>query len=115
VDDLSATFTNPSQALTRVAISEHTIANGFNEDIVYYGDSLGDVTVASTTNLNQASPTPTNFTISLPTVLNAFGTLNSDYVIVITGLAVEPAAGLTAFANVNGASAPYAGQVGEVL
>jgi signal transduction histidine kinase len=34
------TFTNPAQALTRVAISEHTIANGFNEDIVYYRDAV---------------------------------------------------------------------------
>ena len=115
IDDLSATLTNPSQALTRVAISEHTIANGFNEDIAYYGDSLGNVTVVSTTNLNQTSPTPTKFTINLPTVLNAFGSLNSDNVIVITGLAVEPAADLTSFANVNGNYASYAGQVGEVL
>jgi len=115
VDDLSATFTNPSQALTRVAISEHTIANGFSEDIAYYGDSIGNVTVVSTTNLNQTSPTPTKFTISVPTVLNAFGTLESDNVIVITGLAVEPVADLTAFANVNGSFAPYAGKVGEVL
>ena len=45
IDDLSATFTKPSQVLTRVAISEHTIANGFPEDIAYYGDSLGNVTV----------------------------------------------------------------------
>ena len=102
IDDLSATLTNPSQALTRVAMSEHTIANGFNEDIAYYGDSLGNVTVVSTTNLNDPSPTPTKFTINLPTVLNAFGNLNSDNVIVITGLAVEPAADLTSFANVNG-------------
>jgi hypothetical protein len=115
IDDLSATLTNPSQALTRVAISEHTIANGFNEDIAYYGDSLGNVTVVSTTNLNQTSPTPTKFTINVPTVLNAFGSLNSDNVIVITGLAVEPAADLTSFANVNGNYASYAGQVGEVL
>ena len=115
IDDLSATFTNPSQALTRVAISEHTIANGFNEDIAYYGDSLGNVTVVSTTNLNQTSPTPTKFTINLPTVLNAFGSLNSDNVIVITGLAVEPAADLTSFSNVNGNYSSYAGLVGEVL
>ena len=115
IDDLSATLTNPSQALTRVAISEHTIANGFNEDIAYYGDSLGNVTVVSTTNLNRSSPTPTKFTINLPTVLNAFGNLNSDNVIVITGLAVEPAADLTSFANVNGNFASFAGKVGEVL
>lgn len=111
IDDLSSTLSNPSQALTRVAISEHTIANGFNEDIAYYGDSLGNVTVVSTTDLNQASPTPTKFTINLPTVLNAFGTLNSNNVIVVTGLAVEPTADLTSFANVNGSFASFAGKV----
>jgi hypothetical protein len=115
IDDLSATLTNPSQALTRIAMSEHTIANGFNEDIAYYGDSLGNVTVVSTTNLNDPSPTPTKFTINLPTVLNAFGNLNGNNVIVITGLAVEPAADLTSFANVNGNFASFAGKVGEVL
>lgn len=115
IDDLSATLTNPSQALTRVAISEHAIANGFNEDIAYYGDSLGNVTVVSTTNLVQASPTPAKFTINVPTVLNAFGNLNGNNVMVITGLAVEPAADLGSFANVNGSFARYAGKVGEVL
>jgi hypothetical protein len=115
IDDLSATLTNPSQALTRVAISEHTIANGFTEDIAYYGDSLGNVTVASTTSLTDASPTPNKFTINLPTVLNAFGTLGSNNVIVITGLAVEPVADLSSFANVNGSFASFAGKVGEVL
>ncbi len=115
LDDLSTTFTNPSQVLTRVAVSEHTIANGFKEDIAYYGDSVGNVTVVSTTNLNLISPTPTRFTMNLPTILNAFGSLNSDDVIVITGLAVEPAADLTSFSNVNGSYASYAGLTGEVL
>jgi hypothetical protein len=68
--------------LTRVAVSEHTIANGFNEDIAYYGDSVGNVTVVWTTNLNLISPTPTSFTMNLPTILNVFGSLNSDDVIV---------------------------------
>ena len=115
IDDLSATFTRPSQVLTRVAISEHTIANGFAEDIAYYGDSVGNVVVASTTNLTAVSPTPTKFTINLSTVLNAFGNLNSDDEVAITGLAVEPAADLTSFANVNGSYASYAGRVGEIL
>ena len=71
--------------------------------------------VASTTNLTAVSPTPTKFTINLPTVLNAFGNLNSDDEVAITGLAVEPAADLTSFANVNGSYASYAGRVGEIL
>jgi len=115
IDDLSATFTKPSQALTRVALSEHTIANGFTEDIAYYGDSIGNVTVASTTSLTAVSPTPNKFTINLPTALNAFGSLDSDDEVTITRLAVEPAADLSSFANVNDNYASYAGLVGEIL
>src|ERR1700685_1579171 len=112
IDDLSATFTKPSQALTRVALSEHTIANGFTEDIAYYGDSIGNVTVASTTSLTAVSPTPNKFTINLPTALNAFGSLDSDDEVTITRLAVEPAAALSSFANVNDNYASYGGLVG---
>jgi hypothetical protein len=115
IDDLSATFTRPSQTLTRVVISKHTIANRFPEDIAYYGDSVGNVTVAATTTLTAVLPTPIKFTINLPTVLNAFGNLNSDDEVAITGLAVEPAADLTSFANVNGSFASFAGRVGEIL
>ena len=89
VDDFSQKqIVNPGGTLeftiTREAISEHTLANGFNEDIFYYGDSFGNVYVASTTNLNSAFPTPNVITINLPTVLNAFGSLNSDDQIVVT-------------------------------
>jgi len=34
-------------SLTRTAISEHTIANGFNENIYYYADSFGNVYVSA--------------------------------------------------------------------
>src|ERR1700733_11639329 len=41
--------TGPNEfQLTRAAISEHTIANGFPEDIFYYGDSFGNVYVNAT-------------------------------------------------------------------
>ena len=53
--------------------------------------------------------------LSLPTILNAFGKLNSDDQIVITGLGVNPVADLTSFSNVNGAYAGYAGKIGEIL
>src|SRR6185295_15649991 len=54
--------------------------------------------------------------INLPTVLNAFGSLTSDDQVTITGLAVNPVADLSGFANVNGAYAPqFAGVTGEVL
>ncbi len=102
--------------LTRTAISEHTIANGFSEDVFYYGDSAGNVYVASTTNVSLLSPTPTLFTINLPTILGAFGTLNGDNQIVVTGLAVNPVADLTSFPNVAGSTYnSFASQTGEIL
>jgi hypothetical protein len=104
----------PGQTLTRLAVSEHTIANGFAENVFYYGDSLGNVTVGSAdTTINGLINS--SFVINLPTVLNAFGSLDSDDQIVVTGLAVSPVADLTSFANVNGNFAPFAGQVGEIL
>ncbi len=108
------TFTNPAAFVTREAISEHTIANGFAENIFYYGDSAGNVVVGSgdTTNGGLIN---NSFTINLPTALNAFGTLNSNSQIVITGLAVSPVADLTSFANVNGSYAGFSGQIGEIL
>jgi hypothetical protein len=49
VADVSSTQV-PGQTLTRFAISEHTMANGFAENLFYYGDSLGNVTVGADTN-----------------------------------------------------------------
>ncbi|HUK92025.1 MAG TPA: hypothetical protein VLZ81_16615, partial [Blastocatellia bacterium] len=120
VDDFSGKIptgpTGPSEfQLTRAAISEHTIANGFPEDIFYYGDSFGNVYVNATTSLTLATPAPNVFTINLPTVLNAFGSLNSDDQVVVTGLAVSPVVDLTSFSNVNGSFASFAGLIGEVL
>ena len=116
VDDLANSFTSSSQVLTRVAISEHTIANGFTEDVLYYGDSLGNVTVAATNNVQQSPPTPNKFTMNLPTLLtNAFGSLQSNDQIAITGLAVEPVADLSSFANVNGGFSSFNGLTGEIL
>src|SRR5262249_41182528 len=101
--------------IARAAISEHTMANGFNEDIFYYADSFGNIYVAATTNLTQQTPTPNVFQLNLPTLTNAFGLLASDDQIVITGLAVSPVTDLSSFANVNGAYASYRNQVGEIL
>ncbi len=109
-----AELADPTQGfVTRVAISEHTIANSFNEDIFYYGDSLGNVNVVATSSLTGG--TPTVFTINLPTQVNAFGTLNSDSHVVITGLAVSPVTDLTSFFNVNGGFTAFNGQIGEIL
>jgi hypothetical protein len=103
----------PGQTLTRFAISEHTVANGFAENLFYYGDSLGNVTVGADT--NNDGLIDTSFVINLPTTLNAFGTLNGDEQIVVTGLTVNPVADLTSFSNVNGSFASYSGQIGEIL
>jgi hypothetical protein len=96
IADATATLV-PGQTLTRFAISEHTIANGFAENVFYYGDSLGNVTVGAYTNADTLNDglIDTSFVINLPTVLNAFGTLDSDDQIVVTGLAVSPVADLT--------------------
>jgi hypothetical protein len=107
--------------LTRTAVSEHTIANGFNENIFYYGDSVGNVYFVSSTNLTSVFPAPTAFPLNLPTALiaNAGFSLSSDSRIVITGLAVNPVADLTSFflasPFVYGPFSVFLGQVGEIL
>lgn len=106
-------------ALTRSAISAHTYANGFDENIYYYGASDGSVAVAVDYNPD-VSPDPIGstddgVTIHLPTALHAFLDLQSDIQVVVTGLCVNPVADLTTFADVNPAYAPFAGKIGEIL
>src|SRR6185295_17674805 len=50
VDDFSFVEPDIDQSLTRVAISEHTVANGFAENVYYYGDTLGNFWVGTDTN-----------------------------------------------------------------
>ncbi|MEW6131014.1 MAG: hypothetical protein AB1757_28545, partial [Acidobacteriota bacterium] len=107
VDDFSGIEPDIDFSLTRAAISEHTVANGFAENVFYYGDSVGNVWVGvDTTGDGRVDQL---LQINLPTVLNAFGTINSDDQVTITGLAVNPVADLGSFGNVNGA---YAGNFG---
>lgn len=119
VADLSAAEPEIDATLTRTAVSAHTFANGFNENVYYYGDSVGNVIVGADTNPSVifAGPPAVDATtlLHLPTLMNAFGSLNSDDQIVITGLCVNPVADLTSFPNVNGSFAPFAGQIGEIL
>jgi hypothetical protein len=100
-------------SLTRTAFSEHSIANGFNANVFYYGDTFGNVYVTADTMTNTAVFTTT--VINLPTIINAFGLLNSNDQIVVTGLAVNPVADLTSFPNVNGGFSNFNGLVGEIL
>ncbi len=114
--DLSASDLPAGWMLTRTAMSEHTVANGFTSSVYYYGDSLGNVYVGVDTNTGFGTSSVVTYTVvNLPTVLNAFGNLNSDDQIVITGLGVNPVADLTSFANVNGSYAGFAGKIGEIL
>jgi hypothetical protein len=113
VDDFSPTEPDIDFTLTRTAISEHTIANGFAENIFYYGDSVGNVWIGADTDGNGSADSI--FQINIPTQLNAFGTVLSDDQITITGLAVNPVADLQSFPNVNGSYTPFAGQIGEIL
>jgi hypothetical protein len=113
LDDFSFVEPDIDFVLTRAAISEHTFANGFTENVYYYGDSVGNVWIGVDTTLD--GQIDVVHQINLPTQLNAFGTVLSDDQIAITGLAVSPVADLTSYANVNGAYAPYAGLTGEIL
>ena len=125
VDDFSSVESDIDVELTRTAISEHTVANGFNENVYYYGDSVGNVWVGVDTNPTQqaGAAVDTILQINLPTVLNAFGTINSDDQVTITGLAVNPVADLGSFSHVNGSFSPTFGPtaagtpgvIGEIL
>jgi hypothetical protein len=75
VDDFSGVESDIDASLTRTAISEHTAANGFDENVYYYGDSLGNVWVGVDTDLDGG--VDSILQINLPTVLNAFGTLKA--------------------------------------
>ncbi|HMG35363.1 MAG TPA: hypothetical protein VKM94_15595 [Blastocatellia bacterium] len=108
IDDFSGVEVDPDQTLTRTAISEHTIANGFLENVFYYGDSIGNVWVAIDIDGNGTQDQILQ--INLPTVLNIFGSLMSDDQVTITGLAVNPVADLTSFGY-----APLSGVTGEIL
>lgn len=117
VDDLSGNESEIDATLTRSAISAHTYANGFNENVYYYGDSQGNVFVGVDTDLTSTNVRSVDqvHRIHLPTVLNAFGDIDSDDQVVVTGLCVSPVADLTSFPRVNGAFSFFDGVVGEML
>lgn len=114
--DLSTMDMPEGWMLTRAAASEHTFSTGFTSTVYYDGDSLGNVYVGvDTSNSFGTGTIMTTTVLNLPTILNAFGNLNSDDQIVITGLAVNPVADLTSFSNVNSSFAPFDGKIGEIL
>ncbi len=119
VDDFSSVEVDIDLTQTRTAVSAHTVANGFNENIYYYGDSAGNVSVGVDSDPGSSSTASGQvdqvLQINLPTVLNVFGTLQSDDQVVVTGVCVSPVVDLTAWPNVSGAFAPFANQIGEAL
>src|SRR6476660_6479022 len=50
IDDFSFLEPESDQSLTRTAISEHTVANGFPENVYYYGDSVGNFWIGTDVN-----------------------------------------------------------------
>jgi hypothetical protein len=120
VDDFSFVETDIDQSLTRVAISEHTVANGFAENVYYYGDTLGNLWVGTDTNPGGGSGSSgpqidSVLQVNLPELLNTGSSggftlpfsFCADDQIAITGIAVNPVADLCDFG--------LAGTIGEVV
>ena len=119
VDNFAGLLPDFDMTLTRTAISEHTVANGFNENVFYYGDSAGNLWVGTDTTLT--SPTIESLRqIHIPSLIN-IGTsggvtlLNptagdcADDQVTVTGIAVNPVADLSDFTGV------ACGTIGEVV
>ncbi|HZE72333.1 MAG TPA: Calx-beta domain-containing protein [Pyrinomonadaceae bacterium] len=120
VDDFSFVLANPDQFIIRTAISEHTVANGFAENVYYYGDSFGNFYVG--TDLNPGVNTTSNPAIDTATTINipALVTTGSSggmlligptgcsaASVIITGISVNPVADLGDFG--------MCGTVGEIV
>src|SRR5882724_5005677 len=117
IDDFSFVEADIDQALTRVAISEHTVANGFNENVYYYGDTLGNLWVGTDTNpgVGIGPQVDSLRQINIPALYNT-GTSGgftlpvsgcTDDQVSVTGIAVNPVADLCDFG--------LAGTIGEIV
>jgi len=107
VDDVSSVEAEIDETMTRVAISEHTIANGFNETVFYRGNSKGEgfvcigirignicigISWPALVNTGQSGGVP---------LLNPIGGDCMDDQVTITGIAVNPVADLGDFGLCN--------------
>jgi hypothetical protein len=112
VDDFSGIEVDIDQSLIRTGISEHTFANGYTENVYYYGDTLGNFWVGTDTNpgLNVlpsgAIDTVTQINITTlvntgasggVTLLNPIAGDCTDDQVTVTGIAVNPVADLADF------------------
>src|SRR5262245_62155558 len=126
IDDLSFVAVTPTQFITREAVSEHTKANGFDENVYYEGDSLGNLFVTADLNpgINTTAAPSIDavlYSVNIPQLINT-GTsgsvtlLNppgggacSNAEVVVTGVAVNPVADLSDFTGV------ACGTIGEIV
>src|SRR5437867_4744530 len=117
IDDFSFAEPEIDQSLTRVAISEHTVANGFNENVYYYGDTLGNLWVGTDTNpgVGVGVQIDTLRQINIPALYNTGTSVGctlpasgcTDDQVSVTGIAVNPVADLCDFG--------LAGTIGEIV
>jgi len=122
VDDFSFVEADIDQSLTRTAISEHTFANGFNENVYYYGDSVGNFWIGTDTNptinISAVGGVDVLRQVNIPALVNTatsggFTLLNPtagdciDDQVIVTGIAVNPVADLADFGT--------CGLIGEVV
>lgn len=122
-DEFPFFLTDHDQTLTRAAISEHTVANGFAENVLYYGDSLGNLWVGTDTNpgitVSPFGAVDSLLEVNIPVLVNHAasggfsippGSLGcTDDQVTVTGIAVQPVADLGDF------GLGRCGTIGEVV
>src|SRR5689334_19716467 len=121
IDDFSSIEPEIDQSLTRTAISEHTVANGFAENVYYYGDTLGNLWIGTDTNpgVTVAPAVDALRQVNIPALVNTGasggftitpGSLGcTDDQVHVTGIAVQPVADLSDFGT------QFCGIIGEVV
>jgi hypothetical protein len=109
VDDFSFAEPEIDQSLTRAAISEHTVANGFAENVYYYGDSVGNFWIGTDTSpgIGIGAQVGSNVNqVNLPQLVNTGSSggftfpgafFCGDDQFAVTGIAVNPVADLCDF------------------
>src|SRR6185369_7327926 len=123
VDDFSSLEPEIDQSLTRAAISEHTAANGFAENVYYYGDTLGNLWIGTDTNpgisISFSGAIDALRQVNIPALVNTgasggftivqAGLGCTDDQVQVTGIAVQPVADLSDFGT------QFCGIIGEVV
>ena len=120
VDDFSFAESEPDVELTHTAISEHTVANGFNQNVYYYGDSVGNLWVGVDTNPGQPGGTgvgggPTGFgpQVDLISQINIVALVNTGAV--GTGIGGPPPVGVVTLIAPGGAPIGGSATSGDCL